>query len=268
MSTLSLELAQLDLHWEDATANTALVEAWLKARPDKVDVILLPELWSTAFSMRVDALAEPPEGPAHTAMAALAQKRDALVAGSVMVKDGEAVYNRLYAVLPDGTTHTYDKVHLFRMGAENDHYHAGRNQRLQVEWRGWQVVFLTCYDLRFPIWARNSFAFGDNPPYDLLCFVANWPARRTDHWSTLLKARAIENQAYVAGVNRVGADGNDVAHAGDSAVFNPLGQEVTAGQALPHREALLTADLDREALQLYRQKFPAWMDADRFQLLD
>ena len=194
-----------------------------------------------------------------------AAQTQAVVTGSIMTRMNEHVYNRLFWVRPDGTYDTYDKRHLFRMAGEHEHYAAGQN-RLITEWKGWKICPLICYDLRFPVWSRNRSlnCSNDASAYDLLLYVANWPERRSFAWKSLLVARAIENQVYVVGVNRVGTDGNDVKYAGDSVALDPHGKQLTAIEA--YQESVTTVTLSANELEQYREQFPVGKDADDLQL--
>jgi len=194
----------------------------------------------------------------------LACEVDAAVTGSLVIRDGERVFNRLLFATPDGQLLHYDKRHLFRMALEHERYAAG-GPRLVVAWRGWRICPQVCYDLRFPVFARNTFDHdAGHFDYDLILWVANWPAARRYAWQTLLRARAIENLACVVGVNRVGSDGNDITYAGDSVVLDALGQPLLELGASP---LVASACLSAEALDSHRQRFPAQLDADRFELL-
>jgi len=261
MSQLPLRLAvlQADLHWQDALANRAAFDARLAAlAPGTIDLVILPEMFSTGFSMQPGELAEPPGGPTARWLLDWSRRLGAALAGSVMTRDGARCVNRLCFATPDGGLRHYDKRHLFRMAGEHEHYAAGR-ETLVVEFRGWRIAPLVCYDLRFPVWSRRRAGYD----YDLLVYVANWPARRAHAWRQLLMARAIENQCYVAGVNRVGADGNGIAHDGDSVVHDFLGMPLAT---LGSEVATLRATLDPAALAEFRERFPAHLDADAFEL--
>lgn len=255
--TLRVSLVQADLAWEDPAANLDALDAAVAPLAGATDVVVLPEMLTTGFSMDPARLAEPAHaGPGRDWLCARARSHDAAFIGSVMTRDGARCVNRLWVALPDGTLRHYDKRHLFRMGREHEHYAAG-HARLVVGFRGWRIAPLVCYDLRFPVWSRRSPQFD----YDLLVYVANWPARRSFAWRSLLVARAIENQCFVAGVNRVGQDGNGVAHDGGSVLLDFLG----AGLAAPGEgPGVATATLDLGALREFRSAFPAQLDADRF----
>jgi predicted amidohydrolase len=229
------------------------------------DLVVLPEMFSTGFSMNAEALAETMEGPTVTWMREMAQKLNAAVAGSFICRDGGSYYNRLVFMRPEGQFEFYDKKHLFSLTGENEHFTPGR-KRLVVEWRGWRICPLICYDLRFPAWSRNtmgSFIGGLNPYYDLLIYVANWPSKRAHHWRSLLTARAIENQSFVAGVNIAGKDGNQFEYTGDSAVVDYSGQPLI--QIPDGNEAVHTLTLSLEDLHAFRQQLPFLADADVFE---
>jgi predicted amidohydrolase len=257
--TLRATLVQADLHWQDPHANRAAFDARLGSlEAGATDLVVLPEMFTTGFSMHSASLAELAAGPTATWLQAWARRLDAAVMGSVMTRDGERCVNRLWFATPDGRLHQYDKRHLFRMAGEHEHFAAG-SASLVVEFRGWRIAPLVCYDLRFPVWSRRRPGFD----YDLLVYVANWPARRAHAWRQLLVARAIENQGYVIGVNRVGTDGTGIGHDGDSVAHDFLGMPIvtlgaTVGQA--------TVGLDLAALREFRGRFPAHLDADRFEL--
>ncbi len=209
--------------------------------------------------MNAAQLAETEQGKSIQAMLDWAHTYNAAVAGSLIVAEGGQYYNRFICAMPDGTYHQYDKRHLFRMGGEGDVYTAGK-ERIIIEYRGWRIAPFVCYDLRFPVWSRRQVPDYD---YDLLLYVANWPARRSYAWSQLLIARAIENQSYVIGVNRIGNDGNDIYHNGSSAVIDPQGKVLWRQQ---DQAALHIAHLDKTALDDFRAAFPAYLDADAFEL--
>ena len=257
-STLAVALIQTDLIWEDVTANLATLEEKIAALPEAADVIVLPEMFSTGFSMNAPTLAEPMNSTTTRWLKLIAAQTQALILGSFQVKEGGRYYNRLLAVRPEGTYEVYDKRHLFRMSAEPEIFTAG-SQRLVLDWKGWRISPLICYDLRFPVWSRQS----SHNPYDLLLYVANWPAARGYAWSTLLRARAIENLSYVVGVNRVGNDGNGTGHTGGSLAVDFLGEIITdLGEAASEKVVRLA----KEPLEKYRHQFPAHLDADTFSL--
>lgn len=258
--TLRVTLVQAQLAWHDAQANRRAFENLLAPLAGQTDLVVLPEMFTTGFTMAAHEVAEPAEGPSVDWMRATAAKLNAVVTGSIVTRDSGKYFNRLIWMRPDGSHAAYDKRHLFRMAHEDQHYSAG-GARLIVELKGWQVCPLVCYDLRFPVWSRNR--IGGDSGYDVLLYVANWPERRRHAWQTLLQARAIENQCYCIGVNRVGKDGNDIPYSGDSAAIDFLGQPLTAA---PEDEFVVTVALDRAALDTHRAKFPAHLDADDFAL--
>lgn len=257
MSAVKVSLLQTTLYWQDSEANLAHFSALL-AKLEPVDLVVLPEMFSSGFSMQSAEIAEQEPGPGLTWLTEQAKALNAAITGSLAVKTTTGDYvNRLYFVSPDGAVSFYDKKHLFRMAGEQHAYQAGR-ERVIVRWRGLRFCLQVCYDLRFPVFSRNQ------NDYDVLIYVANWPAARRHAWSSLLLARAIENQAFVIAVNRVGQDGNDIHYSGDSVVVDYQGQLLAS---LPKSEAgVLTATLDGTALAQYRQAFPAHLDADHFRL--
>jgi len=230
----------------------------LAAAAPKTDLIVLPEMFSTGFSMDAPALAEQPEGETLQWMREQAAAYDAVVTGSIIVQENGQYFNRLYWVRPDGSYAQYNKRHLFRMAQEHHTYTPG-SERLTVELKGWKICPLVCYDLRFPVWSRNT---GDR--YDLLLYVANWPKVRSLPWRTLLQARAIENVAYVVGVNRIGTDVNNHPYSGDSAIIHPKGHKLLE---TTEQESILTIELSKQELLDFRETFPAHLDADEFELL-
>ena len=258
MSTLRVSLVQQPLAWHDGAANRARFGELLRPLAGHTDLVVLPETFTTGFSMDVERLGEPPGGPTSEWLQRLATTLDAAITGSVITRDGDRYYNRLLWAAPSGELRQYDKRHLFRMGREHEHFTAGR-EAWSVPWRGFSVCPLVCYDLRFPVFSRRRPALD----YDLLLYVANWPAARADAWRQLLRARAIENLAYVVGVNRVGDDGHGVPYAGDSAAIDFRGRTLVDAGSAP---ALLTVELPREPLATFREKFPAHLDADHFTL--
>jgi omega-amidase len=254
---LRVTIVQTELHWQDAEANRTMFSEKLAAAAPKTDLIVLPEMFTTGFSMNAEGLAEPAEGPTLTWMRQEANAHNAVITGSVMVKDENAYFNRLYWVNPDGSYAKYDKKHLFRMAKEHHTYAPGK-ERLIVNLKGWNICPLVCYDLRFPVWSRNK-----NNAYDLLLYVANWPKVRSQPWRTLLQARAIENLAYVVGVNRVGTDGNNHPYSGDSAIIHPKGYHLLETS---EAEGIHTITLNKNELVNFREVFPAHLDADMFEL--
>lgn len=265
MEALRLTLVQGATRWHDAAANRDYYRALLLDHADIGDLVVLPEMFLTGFTNATRTQADTMDGPGVAWMQERAAELDAVVTGSLVIRrdDGRCV-NRLLWVRPDGSLEIYDKRHLFRMAGEHHHYAAGA-MPLCVELRGWRIRPLVCYDLRFPVWSRNQRV--ESAPggmdYDLLLVVANWPAPRRLAWRTLLRARAIENLACCAGLNRVGEDGNDVSYAGESAVIDALGETLVD---LGAQEQVVTVKLDPAPLQTHRERFPAWMDADDFRI--
>lgn len=255
MQDLRITLVQTPLHWEKATENRALFDGLLAdVKTSSTDLIVLPEMFSTGFSMQPDVLAEAMDGPTLEWLRAKASEKGAVITGSLIIAEHGHYYNRLVWMRPDGSYECYDKRHLFSLAGEEKYYTAGK-ERLIVELNGWRVCPLVCYDLRFPVWSRNR------KDYDLLLYVANWPERRSYAWKQLLIARAIENQAYVAAVNRVGYDGNQVSHSGDSAIIDPLGEVLFTK---PHEPFTETFTLSQTHLKEVRDKFRFLDDADNF----
>jgi omega-amidase len=254
---LRITIIQTILHWQDAMANRQMFSEKLAATQPQTDLIVLPEMFTTGFSMDATGLAEEANGPTLQWMKEEAARYKAVLTGSVIVKEGESYYNRLYWVRPDGTYEHYNKRHLFRMAKEHHTYTAGK-EKLLVELKGWNICPLVCYDLRFPVWSRNT-----QNQYDLLLYVANWPKPRANAWSTLLQARAIENLSYVVGVNRVGTDGNGHPYSGDSAIIHPKGYHLLETQEV---EGVHTITLNKQELTDFREAFPAHLDADDFTL--
>jgi omega-amidase len=264
MQTLNVSLVQGATRWHDAPANREYYGSLVRRVAGQSDLVVLPETFLSGFSNDTLSAAEGMDGGGVAWMRALAGEVNAVVTGSLAIREGDQVYNRLIWARPDGGFAQYDKRHLFRMAGEHTRY-GGGTERLIVELKGWRILPQVCYDLRFPVWLRNrrleSAAGGMD--YDLALFVANWPAPRRQPWRTLLRARAIENLAYVIGVNRVGTDGNDLPYAGDSAVIDPVGESLVE---LGVQEQVVTVSLDPEPLRAHRGRFPAWMDADDFTL--
>ncbi|MFD2246407.1 amidohydrolase [Pontibacter ruber] len=254
---LRVTIVQTALHWQDAEANRKMFSEKLANAAPKTDLIVLPEMFTTGFSMNAPELAEEAGGPSLAWMQQEAARHHAVVTGSVMVQENGKYYNRLFWVRPDGSYEKYDKRHLFRMAREHETYTSGTDQ-LVVELKGWRIRPLVCYDLRFPVWSRNT---GNR--YDLLLYVANWPKVRSLAWSTLLQARAIENIAYVAGVNRIGTDGNNHPYSGDSAIIHPKGHKLLE---TTEAEGIHTLTLSKQELIDFREIFPAHLDADEFRL--
>lgn len=257
MPDLRVAIVQCMLHWEDAPANRAMLAQRIAPLRGATDLVVLPEMFTTGFSMRSAELAEPMDGPTVRWMREQAAALDAALYGSAIIAEGERRFNRGLFVRPDGEVTAYDKRHLFRFANETDHYSPG-SSRVVVQWRGWRLLLQICFDLRFPVFARNR---GD---YDAILYVANWPEARRFPWSTLLLARAIENQCPVVGVNRVGMDGKGIHYTGDSVVVDARGEVIAAVE--PTAEGVATAVLDMDALNEFRAKFPVALEADAFEL--
>ena len=256
MANLRVSLVQTDIIWENPSANCAQLEEKLAGLAGQTDVIVLPEMFATGFSMS-ETGAEIGKGPALQWMQLQANRLGVLIVGSLKVKQHSSFYNRLFAVEPSGTYAAYDKRHLFRMGAEHEFYESGDKQVI-VSYKGWNIALFICYDLRFPVWSRNV-----DMAYEVAIYVANWPAPRSTAWKTLLQARAIENLAYVVGVNRVGTDANSLAYAGDSLMVDYKGM---IQLDLESKEQIQTGELSAVDLVDFRTKFPAHLDADTFKL--
>lgn len=264
MSSLTLTLIQTSLQWENKEANLAHFGSLIRGITGKTEVVVLPEMFSTGFSMRPEALAETMEGETVTWMKALAAEKRIILTGSLIIQEGDDYFNRLIWMLPTGQYGYYDKRHLFGYAGEDDHYSPG-HKRFIASVKRWKILLLVCYDLRFPVWSRQQGEMTEEgaraAEYDLIIYVANWPERRNHAWKTLLQARAIENQCYVVGVNRVGKDGQDIYHSGDSMVVDPMG-EVLDTHA--HGEWIHTVTLQNEQLDSIRTKLPFLKDADDF----
>lgn len=259
---LLITTVQTSLVWENKTANLDMLAAKINAITEKTHIVVLPEMFSTGFSMKPETLAETMDGPAVEWMKKTAAAKRVILTGSLIIQEEGKFFNRLIWMLPNGQYGTYDKRHLFGYAGEHNHYTPG-NKRLITSVNGWAVNLQVCYDLRFPVWARQQQRDGA-PEYDVLIYVANWPERRSHPWKTLLQARAIENQCYVVGVNRVGDDGNHIYHSGDTMVVSPLGEVLYHQQ---DREEVHTISLDKDRLVEARQKFPFLKDADEFGIL-
>lgn len=261
MSTLTLTGIQTALHWEKHAANRNMFEEKIKSITGKTEIIILPETFSTGFSMKPKELAETMDGETVKWMKRIASEKKSIITGSVIMEENGSYFNRLLWMLPNGQNGLYDKRHLFGYAGENAEFTSG-TKRLIASVKGWKINLLVCYDLRFPVWSRQQ-TQEDEPEYDLLIYVANWPERRNHAWKTLLQARAIENQCYVVGVNRVGNDGNNIYHSGDSMVVDPMG-EILYTKA--HDEDIFTVTLQKEKLEEVRAKLPFWKDGDNFMI--
>ncbi|HEV2483700.1 MAG TPA: nitrilase family protein [Puia sp.] len=290
MSSLTITTIQTGLKWEDKTANLQHFEARIESLREATELVILPEMFSTGFSMQPERLAETMDGPTLRWMADMAARKKIILTGSVIIEENGRYYNRLVWMLPNGQYGYYDKRHRFAYAGEDQHYTAGA-KRLVASVKGWRVLLLVCYDLRFPVWSRqrpreltgdpaaaarpagsagrprpgggSDAAEAPDLEYDLLLYVANWPERRSHAWKTLLQARAIENQCYVAGVNRIGNDGHDIYHSGDSMIIDPLGETLYHAGA---KDETFTLTLEKDDLAKVRERFPFWRDADHFSI--
>lgn len=256
---LNITLVQPDIVWEDKDANLQQYETLIKNITGKKEVVVLPEMFNTGFSMAPQKLAEKMDGTAVQWMKAIAKEHRCILTGSLIIEEEGHYYNRMLWVQPDGAIGHYDKRHLFGYAGEHERFSPGQ-KRLIAQVKGFRICLQVCYDLRFPVWVRNQ-----GSEYDIIIYVANWPERRSMAWKTLLQARAIENMSYVVGVNRVGFDGNNINYSGDSSVFGPLGETIWQAESkvLTH-----TVTIDKEKLTEARNQFPFLNDADKFMLLD
>lgn len=264
MQDLRISLVQGDTRWHDPAGNREHYAALIAPLAGRTDLVILPETFTSGFSNDAIDKAEGMDGATVAWVVEQAARLDAAITGSVQLRVGGAVFNRLLWATPDGGLRHYDKRHLFRYAGEHKRYTAG-GDRLTVEWKGWRINPQVCYDLRFPVFCRNRYNVerADQMDFDLQLFVANWPAARAYPWKTLLRARAIENLCYVAGVNRVGTDGNGLEYVGDSAMLDFLGQPLAEAHGA---EAVLTVMASAAALVAHRERFPAMLDADAFEL--
>jgi predicted amidohydrolase len=262
MENLKMTLIQSDLDWEDPVLNRKRFRRVISSLRANTDLILLPEMFPTGFSNNPWKFSEVPGGPTEQFLSEMASRKQCAIAGSVITRDHGRFYNRLIFCYPDGTVKKYDKRHLFRLSEEFRLFSAG-NKRVVVSYKGWNILLQVCYDLRFPVWSKNTWK-NNKYEYDLALYLANWPDSRAHVWNTLLAARAMENQAYVAGVNRIGMDGNNTFHGGDSVLYTPKGTvlwKAPYGKASYH-----TVELNAMDLSLFRQSFTVGMDWDTFTL--
>lgn len=259
---MHVTLLQTDLSWHNPVANRAALEERIFSLPEPTDLIVLPEMFTTGFTMDASNVAEPPNLTTFRWLKQMAAQTGAVVTGSYVVHEAGNYFNRLVWMQPDGQFDSYDKRHLFRMAGEDKVYTSGP-RRIIKEWKGWRICPLICYDLRFPVWSRNRQNNSTDFAYDLLLYVANWPAARRTAWNTLLQARAIENLSYVVGVNRVSVDDHGNAYTGDSALIDFKGDVVYRHS---DTEAIYQQTLSIDALRSFREKFPANLDADEFDL--
>lgn len=251
---LNIAMVQTELYWEEKYNNLAHFDNLIRTI-ENADIIILPEMFTTGFSMQTQKLGEKMDGETVKWMKTKSKEKNCAVCGSIILKEGEKYFNRFIWCDESGNTFTYDKRHLFRMANENDHF-AGGEKKIIIDYKGWKIQPLICYDLRFPVWSRNK-----NNGYDLLLYVANWPEARRQPWMKLLQARAIENQCYVAGVNRIGIDGRNIDHSGDSMIVD------FKGDIMEHalkEEKIIYGTVSLKELNDFREKFPVGMDADEF----
>lgn len=254
---IRIALFQLDLVWESPALNLAKVDQFLDRLPKSTDIVFLPEMFTTGFTMNVSEYGETVEGETIRWMRKRSRDIKVALCGSLIMKEAGRHFNRLVFVEPSGEIHFYNKRHLFTMGDEGKFFSKG-TERIIVQYKGWRICPLICYDLRFPVWSRNR------NEYDLLVYVANWPQSREEVWNTLLKARALENQAYVAGVNRVGSDGQMISYSGNSQIVSPKG--LCLAETPPNEEGIIAAELSWSELVKFRFIFPVLDDADTFYL--
>ncbi|MGO3183992.1 MAG: amidohydrolase [Aequorivita sp.] len=253
---LKITIIQSELHWENTEANRKMFSEKIQDIEEKTDLIILPEMFSTGFSMNPEKLAEQNDGKTLQWMISEAKKHNSAITGSVIISEDNHFYNRLFFVFPDGSYDKYDKKHTFTLSKENENYNAG-TERLLVDYKGWKICPLICYDLRFPVWARNT------EDYDVLIYVANWPKVRTVAWDTLLPARAIENMTYCIGVNRIGFDGNEHEYVGHSAVYDVLGKQISNSTLNEFTETVV---LEKKHIETNRRHFQFLNDRDSFTL--
>jgi omega-amidase len=254
---MNISIIQTDLYWELPSKNREMFDEKISTLENNVDLIVLPEMFSTGFSMLPENLAEKWPGPTVKWMQRVATSKKVALAGSLIVEDSEKYYNRLVFIHPDGRIEHYDKRHLFRMAEEHNQYHPG-DKRIVISYKGFRILLLVCYDLRFPVWSRYK------NDYDVILIVANFPEKRSAVWNTLLSARAIENLCYVVACNRVGKDGSGVSYSGDSQIIDPKGKIITL--ANPNENQIISAKIDLQEVINFRKSFPAHLDADEFEI--
>ena len=262
MPTLTISTIQTNLHWENKAANLQMLEEKINTLYQKTEIVVLPEMFNTGFSMNAAILAETMDGPTIAWMKKVSAENRVILTGSLIISAEKKYYNRLIWMMPNGESGYYDKRHLFAYSGEDKDFSSG-NKRLITSVKGWKLNMMVCYDLRFPVWARQSVAKNEQAgyEYDVLVYVANWPERRNHAWKTLLCARAIENQCYVVGVNRIGRDGNDINYSGNSLVIDPLGEVL---YHMADEEDIFTITLQKDRLDEVRAKFPFLKDGDEF----
>ena len=259
MSSLTITLIQTNLFWEDKKANLEMLQEKIESIKEKTEIVILPEMFTTGFSMKPEILSEKMDGETVQWMKKITAEKKIILAGSVIIEEDGKYFNRLIWMLPNGKFGFYDKRHLFAFGEEHVHFSPG-NKKLIASVKGWKINLQICYDLRFPVWSRQSFGELENK-YDLLINVANWPEKRSVAWETLLRARAIENQCFVVGVNRLGEDGNKIFYNGGSTIIDPLGEIIYQKNK---EEDIFTYTLQKEKVTETMNHFPFWKDADSF----
>lgn len=259
MDSIRISIVQTDIVWENKPENLRLLHEKLQSLHGTTEIVVLPEMFSTGFSMQSEVLAEPVSGNTLTTLKQWASQFKMAICGSYIATENGLFYNRAFFLTPEGEEFYYDKRHLFRMGQETEHFSAGESRPI-FSYQGWNICLLICYDLRFPVWSRNI-----NNQYDLLIYVANWPTTRRLAWDTLLRARALENQCYACGVNRVGTDAHHLNYNGGSKVYSAFGEEMLS--LTDGIEEIATVTISLPNLQQIREKFPVWKDADEFYLL-
>lgn len=256
MQDLKIAMVQSMLHWEKIDENLSMFTQKILPLGEEIDLIILPEMFTTGFTMNAQEVAEEMDGKGVQWMLDMAKLKDAVITGSLIIKEEDKYYNRLIWALPDGTYQYYDKRHLFSMAGEEKVFTPGK-RKLVVEWKGWKICPMICYDLRFPVWARNK------EGYDLLIYIACWPERRIQHWRKLLPARAIENESFVVGVNRYGDDGNGIRYNGESMLVNPMGEVMVD---ITYMEGITVNTLDYNEITLMRRYMPFLKDMDSFNI--
>ena len=259
MPSLTISIIQTKLFWEDKKANMEMLQEKIESISVKTEVVILPEMFTTGFSMKPEIFAEKMDEETMQWMKKISSERKIILTGSIIIEEDKKYFNRLIWMLPNGEYGYYDKRHLFAFADEHSHYSPG-HKRLIASVKGWKINLQICYDLRFPVWTRQAPAESE-AKYDLLINVANWPEKRSTAWKTLLQARAIENQSFVVGVNRIGEDGNEIYYSGDSMLIDPLGEIIYQKNK---EEDIFTFTLEKEKVDEVRKRFPFWKDADLF----
>ncbi len=264
MQDIRITIIQSSLFWESHEENIKMFSEKISSIKEQTDIIVLPEMFSTGFSMNPHPIAESVQGDTFQWMIQTSAEKKAVIAGSIATKENGEFFNRFYWVQPDGIFYQYDKKHLFTFAGEHNNYTAGVKKTI-IKYKGWKFLPLICYDLRFPVWSKNNYLEADGFEYDCLIYVANWPKPRNHPWKSLLIARAIENQCYVAGVNRVGIDANDNEYSGDSAIISPKGEYLI--QLKPGKESIETVELSYSILYDFRRSFRVGDDWDKFEII-